>query len=625
MRFHEQTPDGREAKLRLNPERAGRLQDFLVNELEDAFSARAGAEEKDWEEALRQYHARPKQAVRSIPIENAPNVEVPLVAMACDALYAMVLDLIFSIRPTLTARAAATDNPQATEVAKCAQDFGNWGERNEWKLRQAFETAALDCIQLGTGVLYIPYLDYVKQTDVAKIVDRGPRILAVPLEDFVMPGGAYNDAQEMPWIDHRMFLTESEMRQRAKRLKWKIDECEPITTVGWVRSRREHFGRAPTNLKLNSRLYEVHRVFCYFDIDDDGIDEDLEVIFDRTSKQIIRCTYNGYDCRPYEISRYQLLAHLPYGLGAAKMLKPFQESFTEMHNARVLNVLMANYRMWLNRIGSGIDEQILEAYPNRVINVNDMEAFKELPMSTVHTPAAALVESSIMQMAERRVGTGELSNPRPSNLLSSRTPGITAMTAMQTVNRRFTAAFDQMRHMGAGAVKQCFLRYRERILSDDEGQRGPAAQNIMKILGKERGRELVAALAADDFHDNVLIEFTASSAQVNQQAERQDALQLVNILSQYYSNVLQMMTIASAPETPDPVKEVARKIATAGGEAIERTIRAFDSVRDPQAFIIDVNAELDQTLAGTNGDILAQLGQLIGINAEQSNEGVPLL
>lgn len=623
MRFYEDTPEGREARLNLNEDRIGRAQEFLVTELEDAYAARAGAEERNWEENLRQYHARPRQAVRSIPIENAPNIEVPLVAMGCDALYAMVLDLIFSMNPIVTARAATRDNPEMVEVAKGAQDFGNWGERNEWQLRPAFESSALDCILLGTGVLHTPYLNYTKQTDVNRVVDRGPRILSVPVEDFLMPGGAYNDIQEMPWVAHRMFLTEGELHLRARQLKWNIDDVEPITTVGWVRSRREQFGRTRTNLKLNRKLYEIHKVYAYFDIDNDGFDEDVEIIFERTSRQILKLTYNGYDCRPYSVGRYQLLAHLPYGMGAAEMLRPFQESFTEMHNARVLNVLMANYRMWLNRIGSGLDQETLEAYPGKVINVNDMDAFKELQMSTVHTPAAAMVEQSILSLAERRVGTGELANPRPSNLLSSRTPGITAMTAMQTVNRRFTAAFDQMRFMGADAVKQCYMRYRERILV--EGERGPAATNIRKIVGPERGAILVSALKAADFHENVLVEFTASSALVNQQAERQDALQLVNILSQYYSNVLQMMTIASAPETPDPVKEVARKIATAGGEAIERTIRAFDTVRDPQQFIIDVNQEIDQLAGGMNGDILGQLGQLIGIGANQAAEGVPLL
>ena len=621
MRYTEQHPDEREKRLNLNETRIGDVQDFLVSELEDAYAGRTH-EEKSWEECLRQYHARPKQAIRDIPVENAPNIEVPLVATACDALYAMVLDLLFSMKPTLTVSAAGFDQQNLVELAKCTQDFGNWGERNEWRLRDGMETATLDTIQLGTGVLHIPYLNYRRQTDVGRIVDRGPRIFAMPLEDFLMPGGSTQDIQEMPWVAHRQWLTEGELRLRAKHNKWDIEGVAPITTVGWVRQRREHYGRAHTNLRLNSALYEIHTVYPYFDIDRDGIDEDLCIVFDRTSRKILKAGYNGYDCRPYEVSRYQLLAHLPYGLGVAEMLRSFQEEFTEMHNARTLNILAANWRMWLARQGT-LDEASLKQYPNRVLQVANVDDIKELQMSTAHTPAAALHEQSVMSMAERRVGSGELSSPRPSNLLSSRTPGITALTAMQTVNRRFTAAFDQMRLMGSRAVYQCFLRYRERLLV--EGLRGPAAQNIEKVLGKERALPLIHALRADDFHEHVAIEFTASSALVNQMQERQDAVQLVNILSQYYSNVLQMMTIAAAPETPDPVREVAKKIASAGGEAIERTIRTFDKVRDPRAFIVDVNQEVDQLAGPMQGDILSQLGQILGVGAQSASEGVPLI
>lgn len=613
MRFTEQYPDERDPRLNLTDQRIGRAQDFLNGEIEDAYSARQ-AEEKSWEESLRQYHARPKEAVKDIPVENAPNVEVPLVGTACDALYAMVLDLIFSLRPTLTASSAAFDDEQLIEVAKCAQDFGNWGERNEWRLRDAMEHACLDVIQLGTGVLFIPHLVYRRQTDIARMVDQGPRILSVPLEDFLMPSGSYNDVQEMPWVAHRQWFTEGELRSRAKYLGWDIEGIEPITTVGWVRSRRESFGRVQTNLRLNTPLYEIHTVYPYFDIDNDGYDEDLCLIFDRRSRKILKASYNGYDCRPYEVGRYQLLAHLPYGLGAGEMLRSMQDEASTLHNAKTLNVLMANARMWLNQAGSGIDEPMLKAYFNRVITVNNMEAFKELQMSTAHTPAVALHEASILQFAERRVGTGELSNPRPSNLLSSRTPGITALTAMQTVNRRFTAAFDQMRLMGSRAVQQCFMRYRERLLVNDRQSR----QTIEKVVGKDRANPLIDALKSPDFLQNVLIEFTASSALVNQAQERQDAVQLYQILQGYYSGIMNMMTVAASPQAPPEIKDVAAKIVKAGGEAVERTIRTFDKVRDPRAFIIDLENNVDQAVGPVSPDLMAQLASILGLGTQQA-------
>ena len=92
---------------------------------------------------------------------------------------------------------------------------------------------------------------------------------------------------------------------------------------------------------------------------------------------------------------------------------------------------------------------MLKAYFNRVITVNNMGGLRNSDVHGAHAyrrNARKPVSCSLPNGAWVRVNSP---NPRPSNLLSSPdAPGITALTAMQTVNRRFTAAFDQMRRHG---------------------------------------------------------------------------------------------------------------------------------------------------------------------------------
>jgi len=57
--------------------RTAEIGKWLSSEIEDARSARS-PQEAEWRECIRQYEAIPKQAQRNVPIENAPNVEVPL-------------------------------------------------------------------------------------------------------------------------------------------------------------------------------------------------------------------------------------------------------------------------------------------------------------------------------------------------------------------------------------------------------------------------------------------------------------------------------------------------------------------------------------------------------------------
>ena len=72
-----------------------------------------------------------------------------------------------------------------------------------------------------------------------------------------------------------------------------------------------------------------------------------------------------------------------------------------------------------------------------------------------------------------------------------------------------------------------------------------------------------------------------SNYRTNKEADRQNAMMLIQILMGYYQRVLELVAIAADPQAPPEVKEVAIKIAEASGEVIDRTIRTFDSVRDP--------------------------------------------
>jgi hypothetical protein len=56
------------------------------------------------------------------------------------------------------------------------------------------------------------------------------------------------------------------------------------------------------------------------------------------------------------------------------------------------------------------------------------------------------------------------------------------------------------------------------------------------------------------------------------------------------------------------VRNVAVKIAEASGEVIDRTIRTFDQVRDPAAFIVDMESAI-----GAVGQGDAAMAQLLGM------------
>lgn len=599
MRLVEKHPGREAATLQFTQENLEKLNAWLTREIEDALSARA-AQETAWREDLAAYEGVPKNPVINFPVQNAPNTVITLGAIATDSIYSQALDLMFTVSPPVTARAV---QGRATDAVMGLQRLIDWGVKNEWGLELAAEHSVLDDVQLGTGVFYIPFVEERKKTKTHKSTSRHPLIQTVPVEDLLVPGGAMGDVQKTRWAALRFWYTQGELHDRARGEKWwSVDGMLPTGSIGWMRTRREVLGRTSSGTRV-SELYEVFRIWIYWDIDGDGYDEDLQVIWDRTSRTLLRVSYNPYDYRPIEIMRYQIRAHLFYGLGVMAMARPYQEETTIVHNQRVLNMLLANARIWKGR--ETTVPETLTIWPGKVITMADPADLASEAMADVY-PSSLQAEQVTISLAERRLGINDLSMPRPSAVMGSRTPGITALSLLQQISKRFTAAFNQMRNGAARSVRQCLYRYQERLLAGDR----EVEAHLYRILDDD-APAVIALLRDPEFDEAISVELTASSASVNRDADRQNAIMLVQLLGQYYQRTLELVSIAANPQTPPAVRNVAEKIAEAAGKIIERTIRTFDVIRDPSTFILDVEEELDQ-IQGLSAEGMLGLNNIMG-------------
>jgi len=317
---------------------------------------------------------------------------------------------------------------------------------------------------------------------------------------------------------------------------------------------------------------------------------------------------------------YQRRPHTPFGLGVLQMLAPFQEELSQVHNYQTLNALLANCRVWKGKEGR-VPEHV-KIWPGRVIELMDPDNdLKAEVMADTYT-SLPQIQMIIMQLAERRVGANELApQPRPS-MFGSRMPGITAMSMMQQVNKRFTPAFDGAKHALARSLMQCMFRYQEKILAADLR----TIEHIYDVIGPEDGSRVVGILSSPKFDENIEVEMTAASASVNREADRQNAMMLVQMLAGYYQRTLELVAISADPNTPPEVRSVALKIAEAAGEVIDRTIRTFDQVRDPALFIIEIEDEIEQTMQNAPQQGLGQLLQMFAQGGgELGGTALPML
>jgi hypothetical protein len=400
---------------------------------------------------------------------------------------------------------------------------------------------------------------------------------------------------------------------------WDIENCQVAGEMSDVRLVREMLGNVHGTIARKGNVFELFDIYIRYDIDEDGFAEDLYVVWDRTSANVVYASYAPVVRRPIELMRYQKRAGLPYGLGILEMLRSYEEEITEVHYHRVLNMLIANSRIWKWRSGQKPDDPYM--FPGRSVELDDPNSLAGEQMGDIYT-SSPQAEAITVSLAERRVGVNDVSIPRPSQVLGSRTPGITALTLFQSQNRRFTAAFDGVRLGAAGAVRQKLIRIHEQLV-EEPAMDGPVHMSLIELLGNEKGRRCIAVLSGIDFIEEMQVEMTASSASINAEADKQNAMLITQLLGGYYERILQLASVLANPTVPPLVKETAEKVAKAASEIIERTLLTFDQVRDPKTFIIELESELDGLNGLDQGGLAGLVGLLGGAGAGSVEGGAP--
>jgi len=158
-KHNKQTP------LQVDPDRLSAFTTWLEQEITDSLSSRRQLD-KVWRAVLKMYNGVPKMETRNVPIPNAPNIEVTVGAIAADTIFAQAVDLVFNTTPLATVRPKPKfkGDEESVKDAQAMQVFVNHiAASEEAQLRDTVETAILDDIQLGTGVIYTPKLQKTKQ------------------------------------------------------------------------------------------------------------------------------------------------------------------------------------------------------------------------------------------------------------------------------------------------------------------------------------------------------------------------------------------------------------------------------------------------------------------------------
>ena len=596
MRFVEATNTEAIARTR---ERDVRLGSWLKMKIEDAIAKRFWLDQT-WRLGIRQYEAIPELRSKELPSDSGQFiVEIPVGAAMADSISSTVYDLIWNTNPPLTVRGSSGYHEhaaafQALSDKLLADDFTN--------IRGAADDVINDTVQLGTAAFYTVNTREVVKRAAIKELNTGPRVFSVPPEDLVVPGGTFPNIDAMQLIAYRNYYFESELIEAASVNKWDVSRFMLAGNIDWVRQRRIEAAKTDEDLQIVGGLYETFVVYCYFDYDQDGYAEDLQVLFDRTSFEVGDVRYAPYDSRPFSVSRYQLRPHIFYGIGVLEMAAPFEREVTEWHNFKMQNAHLSNARVWAYRLGAlGVGEE-LKISPNKAIGLADPEKDLVEKKMSDNYPTAQQYEAAVLALAEMRVGTPAMGTTQGVSA-GRRVPAATAMSALQQQNRRFTGPFDNIRRAVADAQSQCFMRMREQYLMGGEWRKNVLEYMIYSVGLKntEKIEEIFRTARSVDMRDKVIIEVTASSQSVNKQADKQNAMERMQVMGAYYEKAIQLGQVLMNPQAPPELKSLVAGVAKGATESIRAFLRTFDDVRDPDVFIPEVFRNLNDKGGAANG------------------------
>ncbi len=358
---------------------------FLQAEIEDVRDGAERSEMKEkWQTYRRLRRSTPEQKERNWPWRKSSNVEPPVIEQKVNTVTSKLNAAFAMKKPPVQAEALA-DTDFLT--AQALERYLGWLADNPsgMSLQAKRRLIHYDQTSLGLCPVYVAFVDETrsfKKLGAAGEEDSyqsryiGPTLMPVRLEDF-LTRPYWTDLQRAPWfaVEYRYFYHEIVQRQQQNyfhNVQNIIDKSLEAYDEG-LKKELEDKGISVGDLAkdLETRQYQIYLVHVYWDIDKDGVPEDLILWFHPETRTVLRADYNSVGKRTITLFPYMEEPDHIYARGLCEMLEGMQKEISALHRMRLDGTELAMLKIWLTRRGSGINPDE-ELNPFKVLAVDDV-------------------------------------------------------------------------------------------------------------------------------------------------------------------------------------------------------------------------------------------------------------
>ena len=407
--------------LDLTPEKEDEIITYLLAELAEAINARE-PRLKRWIKWRRQREAIPDTNISEHPLSNASRIEPPLTQIHAQTAYAKVKGYYDTGKPWFWQMKSASEDPEDHLDAKLWTKYLGILANSQTDLNMAKIKRTVSDESTFMGLLMVKVtwdtLEWkfknlddesgVPQTQVMTFHD-GPSIIPISQEDTYYPS-FWDEIQRMPWISHELHMPLHEFKNKIESGEYDepLDKNgDPIELKSWVRESYTESEEANAKLRSFSsakpKVIDLMEFHFFWDIDDDGVWEDLIFTIHVDSKTIVRKTYNGIAAREFEAFGFIPRSFMLESRGVGQICEGLQDEVSGTHRLRNDGMKLATIKM-LKMRRSVLRENKASIYQGKIwLTDNPREDIEDFSMGEV-PPSSLQSENMVWSLTSQAVG-----------------------------------------------------------------------------------------------------------------------------------------------------------------------------------------------------------------------------
>lgn len=564
-----------------------------------------------------------EEKVKNFPWEGSSNVASTMTLQNSNGAYSVIKRALGTKKPFFTVEGTKKLHEVSKAIERLLDIVVETPEL--MNIRESNREVSLDLSLIGTEFVRIPWTkrewNFKKRdkvtgepTLVTYVEKDCPELIPIPIED-VYTRVEWVDPQRSPWIGVRHWLMGHELKQReASGVYENVDEVIARGEQPLQDTRIEALNNAGLSMQSDrpKNMFDIFEINMYWDVDEDGLDEDIKVWFDLWSGKILRWELNEFVMRDlFRIPFIERSGQL-YAMGVGWILETLTDAGKALQDMRIDGTKLAAFQMYVTSTSSNIGPNE-EFFPLKNIRVNNVrDDFLAVKFPDIG-PGTLQAEYTLKEDASRATGVSDSMMGFPD----------------QTVRTRYTTSGAMFQAQQNSALMDTILEGIENVYS----QMGRLI--VMHLIAHpERTREIAAVMEDSDrqliegilqmepheFAKAFRVSIKSTEANKTEDARRQAQLTLTQLYTLYGQQMFQLLPMVYAKDTqvPQEVKVAAAKFMVGGTKLMEKVFNQMDhpETDDYMLYVRDLEMMLDM-MEGQKDQQIAQMQRGGGANGPQ--------